>query len=640
VKRVTQSKFVGLAVRQWLAIAALGVITAGASCIRREPIASKTPTVTASASASASPAPTSASRPATGNYGKVQGEDLFDGQGIRAFQVGGKSDRVDVNLIRVNHEQFKEAIRAKITTPSQNNWDVQLQARTTKPVAIGDAILVTFYFRTHWVPDESGDGQTELNFELGRDPWTKVKTYPVRAGHEWQKFSVPFIADQELKAGEAQLVFRLGYTPETIDIAGVTMENFGTQLALADLPTTRISYKGIEPTAAWRTEAAERIEKLRKADLKVVVKDATGKAIPQAQVTATLKRHAFGFGTCVPAKRLLEKGNDRYQQELLSLFNIATLENDLKWAPLAKDWGPSFTIERAQEATDWLLRHNIPVRGHVLVWPGWGNLPKFMRRLEKDPAKLREETEKHIREVVTAMKGRLVHWDTLNEPFDNHDLLDILGKEVAVEWFKLARQLDPKPKLFINDYQILSGGGGNTAHRDHYDNFIKMLTDRGAPLDGIGMQGHFGNSFTAPEDMLAILDRYAKHNKTIWITEFDVVQEDEEMAGSFTRDFYTTLFSHPAVGGIVMWGFWDQDHWKQNSPMYRKDWSLKPAGQAYKDLVLGQWRTNVQGRTDESGAYATRGFLGDYEVTVKAAGKQKTVRAALNSGGGQVDVAL
>jgi hypothetical protein len=66
------------------------------------------------------------------------------------------------------------------------------------------------------------------------------------------------------------------------------MENFGTQLALADLPTTRITI-GIEPTAAWRTEAAERIEKLRKADLKVVVKDATGKAIPQAQVTATLK---------------------------------------------------------------------------------------------------------------------------------------------------------------------------------------------------------------------------------------------------------------------------------------------------------------------------------------------------------------
>jgi GH35 family endo-1,4-beta-xylanase len=625
--------------RQWLVVATLGVVTAAASCIRREPVASKAPTV-AAASASAVPAPTSASRPATGNYGKVAGLDVLDGQGIRAFQVGGKAERVDVDIIKVNHESFKEAIRARVKAESQNNWDVQIQARTSKPIAIGDAVLVTFYFRTNWVPQESGEGQTEVNFELARDPWTKVKTHPVHAGHDWQKFSVPFVSDQEFKPGDAQLVFRLGYSPQTIDIAGVTVENFGTQLALADLPVTKITYKGIEPTAAWRTAAAERIEKIRKGDLRVVVKDATGKPVPQAQVSASLKKHAFGFGTCVPAKRLLEKGNERYQQELLSLFNIATLENDLKWAPLAQDWGPGFTIERAQEATDWLLRHNIAVRGHVLVWPGWRNLPKYLRKFEKEPAKLREETDKHIREVVTAMKGRLVHWDTLNEPFDNHDMLDILGKEVAVDWFKLARQSDPKPKLFINDYAILSGGGGSTPHRDYYDDFIKMLVNKGAPFEGIGMQGHFGNSFTAPEDMLAILDRFAKHGKTIWVTEYDVVQEDEEMSGNFTRDFYTTLFSHPAVGGIIMWGFWDQDHWKQNAPMYRKDWSLKPAGKIYKDLVFGQWLTNVQGRTDDTGAYATRGFFGDYEVTVKVDGKQKTVHAALNAAGAQVDVTL
>jgi endo-1,4-beta-xylanase len=626
--------------RSWLTIAAVGVVTASAaSCIRREPLPTKAP-VAAAPSAQPTASPTSAARPATGNYGKVTGVDLLDSQGIRAFQVGGKAERADVDIIKVNHEQFKEAIRAKIKAPSQNNWDVQVQARTTKPIAIGDAVLVTFYFRTSWVPQESGEGETELNFELGRDPWTKVKTYPVHAGHDWQKFSVPFISDQEFKAGEAQIVFRLGFSPETIDIAGVTVENFGTQLALADLPITKITYKGMEPDAPWRAAAAERIEKLRKADFKVLVRDAAGKPIANAQVAASMKRHSFGFGTCVPAKRLLDKGNEKYQQELLSLFNTATLENDLKWAPLAGDWGPSYTIERAQSAVDWLRNHNISVRGHVLVWPGWKNLPKFMHRLEKEPTKLREETDKHIREMVGAMKGKLIHWDTLNEPFDNHDMLDILGKEVAVDWFKAARQTDPNPKLFINDYSILSGGGGTTAHRDYYDTFIKMLLDKGAPLDGIGMQGHFGNSFTAPEDMLAILDRFAKHNKTIWITEFDVVQEDEEMAGQFTRDFYTVLFSHPAVGGMVMWGFWDPDHWKSNSAMYRKDWSLKPAGKAYKDLVLGQWLTNVQGQTDENGTYAARGFQGDYEVTVRAAGKQKVVKMPLNPTGAQLDVTL
>ena len=613
-----------------------------AACIQREPVSGsrQAPVAAAQAGLSVAPAASNSSRAATGNYGKVAGVDLLDSQGVRAFQFNGKAERADVDLIKVNHENFKEAIRAKIKVASANNWDVQVQARIKKPVSAGDALLVSFYFRTQWTPQESGEGETELDFELAHDPWTKLKVYSVHASHEWQKVYVPFISDQDFKDGEAQVVFRLGYAPETIDIGGVTVENFGKQLALADLPVTKTTYKGSDPNASWRAAAAERIEKTRKAQLSVVVKDASGKPVPHVQVSAQLRRHAFGFGTCAPAKRLLEKGNEKYQQELVSLFNTVTLENDLKWAPLAKDWGPGFTIERAQAATDWLKNHGLYARGHVLVWPGWHNLPKFMRRLEKEPAKLREETEKHIKEVVSAMKGRLIHWDTLNEPFDNHDLLDVLGKDVAEDWFKLAHQTDPGPKLFINDYAILSGGGGTTAHRDYYESMIKMLIDKGAPVDGIGMQGHFGNSLTGPEDMLAILDRYAKFNKTIWITEFDIVMDDEQLAGNFTRDFYTTLFSHPAVGGIVMWGFWDTDHWKNNSPIYRKDWTLKPAGQAYRDLVLGQWRTNVQGETNDSGTYVTRGFLGEYDITVRSAGKQKVVQAALIASGTQINVAL
>ncbi len=507
-----------------------------AACIQREPVTmSQKPQITSQPTPAATAASTD--RATTGNYGKVAGIELLDSQGVHAFQVNGKAERVDVDFIKVNHAEFKEAIRAKVKVGSENNWDVQVQARIRKPVSVGDAVLVSFYFRTQWTPQESGEGETELDFELAHDPWTKSKIHPVHASHEWQKFYVPFISDQDLKAGEGQVVFRLGYSPETIDIGGITVENFGKQLALADFPVTKISYKGSEPDASWRAAAAERIDKIRKAELRVAVKDTSGKPIPHAQVAAKLKKHAFGFGTCAPAKRLLDKGNEKYQQELLSLFNTVTLENDLKWAPLAQDWGPSYTIERAQAATDWLKNHGINARGHVLVWPGWHNLPKFMKRLEKEPAKLREETDKHIREVVGAMKGRVIHWDTLNEPFDNHDLLDILGKEVAVDWFKLAHQVDPGPKLFINDYAILSGGGGTTAHRDAYESMIKLLVDKGAPLDGIGLQGHFGNSLTGPEDLLAILDRYAKFNKTIWITEFDIVMDDEELR----REFYPRL---------------------------------------------------------------------------------------------------
>ena len=50
-------------------------------------------------------------------------------------------------------------------------------------------------------------------------------------------------------------------------------------------------------------------------------------------------------------------------------------------------------------------------------------------------------------------------YDVVNEPRDNHSILDICGKDIIVEWFKLAKQLDPKPRMGINEYSIIAGGG-------------------------------------------------------------------------------------------------------------------------------------------------------------------------------------
>ena len=238
------------------------------------------------------------------------------------------------------------------------------------------------------------------------------------------------------------------------------------------------------------------------------------------------------------------------------------------------------------------------------------------------------------------MKGLVLQWDVMNEPFDNHDLIDILGKDEIAQWFKLARAADPDAKLFINDYAILSGGGGETPHRNHYEGTIRFMVDQGAPFDGIGMQGHFGTSLTAPEDLLALLDRFAKFNKTIYITEYDIVLDDEQLAADYTRDFYTALMSHPAVGGIFMWGFWDGSHWKKNSAMYRTDCSMKPAGKAYSRLVFDEWRTRARGQTDAQGVFSARGFLGSYSVEVSAAGKKKVLTTRLSRGGSSVVVKL
>jgi hypothetical protein len=98
--------------------------------------------------------------------------------------------------------------------------------------------------------------------------------------------------------------------------------------------------------------------------------------------------------------------------------------------------------------------------------------------------------------------------------------------------------------------------------------------------------------------------------------------------------------SHPKVDGILMWGFWEKRHWKPNAALVRKDWSLKPNGQAWMDLVHRQWTTNEQGKSDPDGAFKVRGFLGEYEITVTSGDKTKTVKAALPKEGATVTVTL
>jgi len=191
----------------------------------------------------------------------------------------------------------------------------------------------------------------------------------------------------------------------------------------------------------------------------------------------------------------------------------------------------------------------------------------------------------------------------------------------------------PDDLAYVN-YTLLSGGGGDTEHRKHFDATVKYLLEHGAPLGALGLQGHFGSMPTAPEDILMLLDRYAAHGLPLYITEFDQGTEDEELAGRFFRDLLTAFFSHPATAGFVMWGFWDGAHWKDNSPIFRRDWSLKPSGKAWMDLVLKEWWTDTTAITAADGQATVRGFLGRYEVTAG----DKTVTADLAKPGTEVEI--
>jgi GH35 family endo-1,4-beta-xylanase len=267
-------------------------------------------------------------------------------------------------------------------------------------------------------------------------------------------------------------------------------------------------------------------------------------------------------------------------------------------------------------------------------------MPAAVRALEKDPPALRKRLAEQVVEVVEATKGfGFTEYDVTNELRDLPELHKLLGRDVVAEWFKLAREHAPTGcRLAINENTILTNGGLTAAQQDIYADWIQYLIDQGQGPDVIGMQAHFGQAVTDPGRVVEILDRFAKFGKAIQITEFTINSRDEPGQARYTRDFLTAVFSHPATDAFTMWGFWEGRIWEPQSAMIRKDWTPKPNGQAYMDLVFKQWWTDVTLTTDQEGSCSTRGFLGDYRITATHAGQTKVVSAKLNKGGARVVV--
>lgn len=569
------------------------------------------------------------------------GEPLLPAQGLQAFGLQTMPAAVDAVSVKIVPAEgapgFSQAWRIETLRNVNPSFAIQLRATSWRALARGDIGLIRFFARTVKTADESGTARVGVGVRHATRREMGVVNESFNPPREWTEYLLPFRSTRDYPAGEAVVSLSFGFKTQTIEIGGVECLYYGTTVAFNDLPRTRFTYQGREPDAAWRKAALARIEQIRKGDITVRVLDAAGKPVPNATVRLEQTRSAFEFGTAMPFARLVTDTPDNqiFREKVLELFNAASPENDLKWGGWLGEFEyGTYSPEQAMAGLRWLREHNLPARGHVLVWPGWNNLPKHIRELKDTPQqdKIPALVREHIMEIGTATRDWLVEWDVLNEPYTNHDLMDIFGREIMVDWFKTARIAMPKVALYFNDFSN-HDATTDREHVQHFEDTTRFLLEHGAPVDGLGLQAHIGGKPNAPENVLAVLDRYWSAFKLpVRITEFDVRTTDEELQADYTRDFFILAFSHPSVVGIQLWGFWEKSHWIPVAAMYRDDWSEKPNAAVYKSLVLDQWRTRTRAATAANGTLQTRGFFGDYRVVVETGGKRAEQTFTLTAG--------
>lgn len=180
---------------------------------------------------------------------------------------------------------------------------------------------------------------------------------------------------------------------------------------------------------------------------------------------------------------------------LTAQFSVVTPENCLKPDPVQVVEG-KFNLARADAFVDFAASKQLRIVGHCLVWAKDDRTPAWFFRDGANAASrelLLARMRTHIATVAGRYRGRMSMWDVVNEALD--DGTNYLrpsgwsmacGEEFLVEAFKAAHEADPGALLIYNDYN-----NELPDKRAKLIRLVRSLREKGAPVDAIGLQGHY-----------------------------------------------------------------------------------------------------------------------------------------------------
>lgn len=502
-------------------------------------------------------------------------------------------------------------LRVTVKTPSEPFYQIQIVRDIPAVIPEGHRVRLSFWARS------ATRNPLRATVERSGPPYDPTALRTLALTPEWQTYTLEGIAPGYGLSAH----FQMGQQAGAVDLMQISVTDRGEDPALAGAK------------AALRPAAVRaRIEKYRRGTLTVRVVDGKGRPVPGASVRLAQTRHAFLFGCNFfglnPADP--SPAQKAYQTEFTGLFNYATLP--FYWGAFEGTRGrPDYA--RLQTLAAWSVAHGVAVKGHPLVWhevwPAWA---------PTDPDPAIPLLHARVADLVPRYKGTIHIWDVLNEANGASGQKPANGEsnwikrdgaapvvEIALGWARAAGRGLPETFLY-NDYNT---GAENAA-------LLTQLQHDGKLPDAVGLQSHMHTGEWPLTKVWDVCQTFARFGRPLHFTEatvlsgphrdnpafatltdWDTTPEGEAAQADYVAQFYTLLFSHPAVRAITWWDFSDKDAW-QGAPagLVRKDMSPKPAYTRLLDLIHHQWWTNIAAKTDAHGTLTRRVFYGDYRLTV------------------------
>jgi endo-1,4-beta-xylanase len=282
---------------------------------------------------------------------------------------------------------------------------------------------------------------------------------------------------------------------------------------------------------------------------------------------------------------------------LIKHFSSLTPGNAMKWDATEPVEG-QFTFADADAIATFAAANGIKLRGHTLVWhsqtPAWVFQHPDGTDLTNSPADkalLLRRLETHIRAVAGRYAGQIYAWDVANEVIDENQpdglrrsrWFEVTGLDYLRTAFRVAREVAPTAKLFINDF--------NTEYprkRAALFDLVKKLRAEGVPIDGVGHQLHINLERQRLGEIEQTFRTFATLGVEQQVTELDMSAYTNfvESVPSFSPQVlalqgyrYRDLFNlfrryRHVLSSVTVWGSADDGTWLKQFPFPRLDQPL------------------------------------------------------------------
>ena len=273
-------------------------------------------------------------------------------------------------------------------------------------------------------------------------------------------------------------------------------------------------------------------------------------------------------------------------------FNSLTAENVMKMEVIHPE-EERFDWEESDKLVAFAQKNGMKIRGHALCWheqvPDWMFVDEMGKQVTKDV--LLQRLKRHIEKVVGRYKGKIYAWDVVNEAVadDTTKMLreskwyQICGEDFIIKAFEYAHAADPQAKLYYNDYNA-----DWPEKSTRISNMLAVFLDRGVPIHGLGMQGHWSIQNPTDDELSSALKKYTELGLEVQITELDIsihpwekerremyAGESDELTAKMAAlqyERYQSLFrffraNKADISGVTFWGLTDAHSWLGDYPV-------------------------------------------------------------------------